>query len=101
MSARKAAHDRRMMVLNRARESGRIALNCEGGMARSNRDIQRLVRDGYLKIYRPGGIPKWSKRFNELVGRGYFHSSDMIRRTYAFLTPKGAALLGLGWVVER
>lgn len=94
MSARKAAHDRRMKLLGRARRGGRILINAEGGVGLDNPDLKHLVREGYLTVTRDPGVPKWSKRFNQMAGRS-FHGTDMIRRSFAALTMKGRAALGL------
>lgn len=91
--SKNAAHERRMTLLYRARR-GRVLIHCEGGIALKNRDLQRLVRDGYLVIGRSPGIPKWSKRFKQLTAPGrHFHGTEAIRRSFAKLTPKGEALL--------
>jgi hypothetical protein len=90
--------DRRKFLLRRAlARGGRLMLNHEGGMAMSNPDLQRLVRDGHMQIKRAcphsdrGLPPKWTKRFRqEVFGR---HLHGRTPRTWAYVTDLGRSVL--------
>lgn len=94
------AHERRMALLHRACRERGLGIHCEGGMALKNRDLQKLIRDGYLVIERrPKGIPKISRQFQRdaKMRRFGMHGSAYVRRTVAVPTPAGLALAGKGW----
>lgn len=87
------SRDRRLALLRTMRDrGGRIYLHCEGGMAAKNPDLQRLAHEGLAIIARSPGVPKWSKTFAYFQGK-HFHSTPMIRRSYAEITEAGRAML--------
>ena len=83
----------RRLALLREAEKHPIPLHCEGGIAVANPDLQRLAADGLVEIKRNPSTPKHMRRFGELQRQRLFDISAFVRRSFAFITDAGSAML--------
>lgn len=99
------SRDRRIALLQRAIQSrvhgdhapARV-LHCRGGMALRNADLQRLVREGMVRITRHSwggeyGKAYAPKRFRMLKAQPFGDCFGRVNITRAVITPKGLAWL--------
>lgn len=102
MSADKhRGRERRLALLRLAAGSKQgILLHAEGGMAMRNPDLQRLLLSGHLSLHRVNwmGYPLVPKRFVSRFLREVHGKSlhGRVNRSYATITPRGAAALASG-----
>ncbi|RYD64229.1 MAG: hypothetical protein EOP83_10260 [Verrucomicrobiaceae bacterium] len=80
MSAVKARSlARRLELLDKAINRGPIEVNCQGGIASTNRDLKRLVHDGHLKQTRIVYTNKTRTAFEVTTeGRGFYKANEYV-----------------------
>ena len=87
-------NNRRRAILKRlVQKKNFMMLDSDGCMRSSDKDIQTLIKKGFVALVRGGGIPKWSKEFRELKERahrgGSYTATNQIRKTYLRITDNG------------